>query len=158
MPKGGTEEWDGRALTTDEFWTNTKLDEGREANVRSRDVFAVADATRWAAGNPGDGRFAATLVSPEFEVEGGKDATVATVAYVTTYQRAFEQSAEVLVSFDGAEPVRIRAYGADADVNVTERITMPTPEGTSTARVSFDYAGATGGYWAIDQVSVTTAG
>ena len=155
MPKGGTEEWDGWALTTDEFWTNTKLDEGREANVRSRDVFAVADATRWAAGKPETGQFAATLVSPEFEVEGGKDATI---AYVTAYQKAFEQSAEVLVSYDGAEPVRIRAYGADADVNATERITMPTPEGASTAQVSFDYAGATGGFWVIDQVSVTTAG
>jgi|CXWK01.1.fsa_nt_gi hypothetical protein len=155
MPTGGPQEWDGWALTTDEFWTNTKLDEGRDANVRSRDVFAVADATRWAAGNPDTGRFAATLVSPEFEVEGGKDATI---VYVTTYQRAFEQSAEVLVSFDGAEPVRIRAYGADADVNATERITLPTPKGASTAQVSFDYSGATGGFWTIDQVSVTSAG
>ena len=47
---------------------------------------------------------------------------------------------------------------ADADVNATERITLPTPKGASTAQVSFDYSGATGGFWTIDQVSVTSAG
>lgn len=47
MGTGGVTEWAGWAFATDEFWSRSQRDQWRELNVRSRDVFAVADSDEW---------------------------------------------------------------------------------------------------------------
>ncbi|WP_369378684.1 alkaline phosphatase family protein [Streptomyces sp. cg36] len=149
MGTGGVTEWRGWSFTTDEFWTKAQRDQQRESNVRSRDVFAVADGDEW-QDKSFTGTFDSTLVSPAWPVRGGAPATL---SYVTHYLQSGAQKGEVLVSYDGAAPVAVKTYTSDAVARV-ESLTLNVPAGASTARVRFRYTGGNDWYWVIDQVKL----
>ncbi|MEV4558100.1 hypothetical protein AB0K51_14065 [Kitasatospora sp. NPDC049285] len=150
MPSGGVSEWRGWAFATDEFWSNTDLGQGREGNVRARDVFAVADSDEWDDKAHGAGPFDSTLISPAFPVTGGAPATV---SYVTDYRVDGPQTGEVSVSFDGGAPQLLKSYGAD--LNGVESLPVAVPAGASTARLRFRYTGTNSSFWTVDQVTVS---
>ncbi|MET9730451.1 alkaline phosphatase family protein [Streptomyces sp. NPDC006458] len=150
MPTGGVTEWRGWSFATDEFWTNTDLGQGRESNVRARDVFAVADSDEWDDNTHGDGQFDSTLISPAYPVTGG---TTATVSYATNYKVDGPQTGDVLVSFDGGTPQPLKSY--DTDLNTFEKLTIAVPEGATTVQLRFHYTGTNSAFWTVDQVAVT---
>ncbi|MET9736405.1 alkaline phosphatase family protein [Streptomyces sp. NPDC006458] len=150
MPTGGVTEWRGWSFATDEFWTNTDLAQGRETNVRARDVFAVADSDEWDDAAHGTGQFDSTLISPSFPVTGG---TVATVSYATNYRVDGPQTGDVLISFNGGAPQPLKAYRAD--VNTVEKLAVAVPAGVTSVRLHFRYTGTNSSFWTVDQVGVT---
>ncbi|GGY83972.1 alkaline phosphatase family protein [Streptomyces omiyaensis] len=150
MPAGGITEWRGWSFATDEFWSNTDLGQGRETNVRARDVFAVADSDEWDDKSHGGGPFDSTLTSPAFAVSGGAPATV---SYATTYKVDGPQTGDVHISFDGGPRQLLRSYRADH--NAYEKLTVAVPPGVTTARLHFHYTGTNSAFWTIDQVSLT---
>ncbi|MFD8416261.1 hypothetical protein ACFV2Q_31705 [Streptomyces sp. NPDC059650] len=105
---GGATEWAGWAFATDEFWTRSQRDQWRKLNVRSRDVFAVADSDEWDDGTH-TGSFASTLVTPAWPVTGG---TRRTLTYQTHYRHEAGQTAQVLFSYDGGTPTLVRNHTA----------------------------------------------
>ncbi|MEU0403267.1 alkaline phosphatase family protein [Streptomyces sp. NPDC006197] len=151
MPTGGVTEWRGWSFATDEFWTNTDLGQGRETNVRARDVFAVADSDEWDDKAHGAGQFDSTLVSPAFTVTGGASATV---SYATNYKVDGPQTGDVHISFDGGPRQLLQSYRADR--NAFEKLTVAVPAGATTARLSFRYTGTNSAFWTIDQVALTS--
>ncbi|WP_255688072.1 alkaline phosphatase family protein [Actinocorallia sp. API 0066] len=152
MPSGGVTEWAGWSFTTDEFWTQAERNQGRETNVRARDVFAVADSDEWDDRSHGAGQFDSTLVSPAYPLTG---AATATLVYATRYAIDGPQSAEVAVSFDGGAPRVLKNYTAPA--NTIERLAFDVPEGAGTAQFRFRYTGTNSAFWTVDQVVLEQA-
>ncbi|MGW8888399.1 alkaline phosphatase family protein [Streptomyces sp. NPDC055749] len=148
MPAGGVTEWRGWSFATDEFWTNTDLGQGRETNVRARNVFAVADSDEWDDKAHGEGQFDSTLVSPVHRLNG---AAGATVSYATNYRVDGPQTGDVYVAYDGGEPQLVKSYRANA--NTFERLDLNVPAGAGTAQLSFRYTGTNSAFWTVDQVA-----
>ncbi|WP_415951983.1 alkaline phosphatase family protein [Streptomyces sp. KLOTTS4A1] len=147
MGGGGVTEWRGWAFATDTFWSRTHRDQWRELNVRSRDVFAVADSDEW-ADRPYTGSFDSTLRSPKWPVTGG---TSRSLRFRTHYRHEAGQTAQVLVSYDGGAPQLVKSFTADT-VAQWQNIRLDVPSGASDVRVSFRYAGTNNWYWTVDNV------
>ncbi|MFI1581331.1 alkaline phosphatase family protein [Embleya sp. NPDC020630] len=153
MPTGGVTEWRGWSFATDEFFTRAEGGQAREGNVRSRNVFAVADSDEWDDKAHAAGRFDSTLVSPAYPVQGKAKVDL---SYVTDYQADGPQTGDVYVSWDGGEPGLVKSYRADT--NQVERLTLDVPAGAGTAQVRFRYTGTNSRFWAVDQVALTASG
>ncbi|MFF4081298.1 alkaline phosphatase family protein [Streptomyces sp. NPDC001777] len=149
MPAGGVTEWRGWAFATDEFWTEAERGQGRETNVRARDVFAVADSDEWDDRAHGAGQFDSTLISPAYELNG---AATATVSYATNYRVDGPQTGDVYVSYDGGAPQPVKSYRANS--NTVERLELAVPAGARTARLSFRYTGTNSAFWTVDRVAL----
>ncbi|MFJ9520032.1 alkaline phosphatase family protein [Kitasatospora sp. NPDC101801] len=148
MGTGGVTEWRGWSFTTDEFWTRTQRDQYRELNVRSRNVFAVADSDEW-ADKSFSGTYDTTLVSPAYPVSGL--ATVK-VEYTSYYQQDGAQTAKVLASWNGGTPVQLASYSSL--VNGRQTHTLTVPAGAGTLQLRFRYTGSNNWYWVVDNVRV----
>ncbi|MFE0137082.1 alkaline phosphatase family protein [Streptomyces sp. NPDC059037] len=149
MGTGGITEWRGWSFTTDEFWTKAERDQQRELNIRARGVFAVADGDEW-SDKTFSGTFDSTLISPAYDVTGGRPATL---TYTTYYRQEAPQKGEVLVSYDGGAPVTVKTYTADTP-SVVENVRLDVPAGARKAQVRFRYTGGNNWYWVIDGVKI----
>ncbi|MGW2229092.1 alkaline phosphatase family protein [Streptomyces formicae] len=152
MGTGGVTEWRGWSFTTDEFWTKAERDQRRENNIRARGVFAVADGDEW-SDKAVTGTFDSTLVSPSYDVTGGRKATL---TYTTYYRQEAPQKGEVLVSYDGGTPLAVKTYTTDT-ASVVENIALQVPAGARKAQVRFRYTGGNNWYWTIDGVKITAS-
>ncbi|MEV7419147.1 alkaline phosphatase family protein [Streptomyces sp. NPDC089919] len=150
MGTGGVTEWAGWAFATDEFWSQSQRDQWRELNVRSRDVFAVADSDEW-DDKTHTGSYDSTLVTPKWAVTGG---TSATLRFRTHYRHEAGQSAQVLVSYNGGTPTVVKSYTADA-VARAEALTLQVPAGATDVQVRFRYAGTNNWFWTVDDVTLS---
>ncbi|WP_326656630.1 hypothetical protein [Streptomyces sp. NBC_00385] len=153
MPSGGVTEWRGWSFATDEFWTGAEPGQGRETNVRARNVFAVADSDEWDDKDHGAGPFDSTLIGPTYSVPA--DGTF-TAAYVTDYRVDGPQTGDVHVSWDGGEPQLLTSYRSD--VNRAERLKVSAPAGADTFRLRFRYTGTNSAFWTVDRVEIQDAG
>ncbi|MGW4686033.1 alkaline phosphatase family protein [Streptomyces sp. NPDC004244] len=149
MGAGGVTEWAGWAFATDEFWTQSQRDQWRELNVRSRDVFAVADSDEW-DDRTHTGSFDSTLITPAWPVTGG---TTRTLTYQTHYRHEAGQTAQVLVSYDGGTPTVVRNHTTDA-VAKAESLTLQVPAGATNVQVRFRYTGSNNWFWTVDNVKL----
>ncbi|MEU6864082.1 alkaline phosphatase family protein [Streptomyces sp. NPDC046876] len=147
MGAGGVAEWAGWAFATDEFWSQSQRDQWRELNVRSRDVFAVADSDEW-DDKSHTGSYDSTLITPAWPVTGG---TTRTLTYRTHYRHEAGQTAQVLVSYNGGTPTVVKDYTADA-VAKAESLTLQVPAGATDVRVRFRYTGSNNWFWTLDNV------
>ncbi|WP_310941863.1 alkaline phosphatase family protein [Streptomyces sp. gCLA4] len=147
MGTGGVTEWAGWSFATDEFWTQAQRDQWRELNVRSRDVFAVADSDEW-DDKTHTGTFDSTLVTPKWPVAGG---STRTLAFQSHYRHEAGQTAQVLVSYNGGTPTVVKTCTADA-VARAESIALQVPAGATDVQVRFRYSGDNNWFWAVDNV------
>ncbi|MFF4267908.1 alkaline phosphatase family protein [Streptomyces virginiae] len=147
MGTGGVTEWAGWAFATDEFWTQAQRDQWRELNVRSRDVFAVADSDEW-DDKSHTGTFDSTLVTPKWAVSGG---STRNLTFQTHYRHEAGQTAQVLVSYNGAAPTVVKTYTADA-VAKAESLALQVPAGATDVQVRFRYSGTNNWFWTVDNV------
>ncbi|MFF3089370.1 alkaline phosphatase family protein [Streptomyces nojiriensis] len=147
MGTGGVTEWAGWAFATDEFWSQSQRDQWRELNVRSRDVFAVADSDEW-DDKSHTGAFDSTLVTPKWAVAGG---STRALTFQTHYRHEAGQTAQVLVSYNGAAPTVVKTYTADA-VARSESLALQVPAGATDVQVRFRYSGNNNWFWTVDNV------
>ncbi|MFD4246562.1 alkaline phosphatase family protein [Streptomyces sp. NPDC058525] len=145
MGTGGVGEWAGWAFATDEFWSQAQRDQWRELNVRSRDVFAVADSDEW-DDKSHTGSFDSTLITPKWAVTGG---TTKNLTFQTHYRHEAGQTAQVLVSYNGAAPTVVKSYTADA-VARSESLNLQVPAGATDVQIRFRYTGDNNWYWTVD--------
>ncbi|MER7827570.1 alkaline phosphatase family protein [Streptomyces sp. NPDC096097] len=150
MGTGGVTEWAGWAFATDEFWSQSQRDQWRELNVRSRDVFAVADSDEW-DDKSHTGTFDSTLVTPKWAVSGG---STRNLTFQTHYRHEAGQTAQVLVSYNGATPTVVKTYTADA-VAKAESLALQVPAGATDVQVRFRYSGTNNWFWTVDNVRLS---
>jgi hypothetical protein len=148
MPQG-VAEWQGWSFTTDDFWTRTAPSQSREANVRARGVFAVADPDEWDdKGSPSSsGKFDSTMTSPAYDVTGK---STVRLEYGSHYLQEGTQRGTVSVSFDGGPAQIVKTHNADG---LAQRISLnvTVPSGARTARVSWRlFDAGNNWYWAVD--------
>lgn len=149
MPSGGVAEWSGWAFATDDFWTATDPDQGRETSVRLRDVFAVADSDEWDDKAHASGQFDSTLASPAYPVAG---LARASLRYATNYKIDGPQSGTVTVTFDTGQTQTLKEYAGDT--NTVESLPFTVPAGATAARFRFRYTGQNSAFWAVDAVGI----
>ncbi|MCX4962891.1 alkaline phosphatase family protein [Streptomyces virginiae] len=150
MGTGGVTEWAGWAFATDEFWSQSQRDQWRELNVRSRDVFAVADSDEW-DDKSHTGTFDSTLVTPKWAVSGG---STRNLTFQTHYRHEAGQTAQVLVSYNGAAPTVVKTYTADA-IAKAESLALQVPAGATDVQVRFRYSGTNNWFWTVDNVRLS---
>lgn len=156
MPEGGSTEFRGWAFMTDEFFTAVERGQGRETNVRSRDVFAVADSDEWDDRPHAAGQFDSSLIGPEIELNG---AATLSVSYATTYINDGPQTGDTYLVFPedtGLEKQRLEKYRGET-VNRVEHLVAELPRTAAgalprSAHLEFDYTGTNSMFWAVDQV------
>ncbi|MEU5691376.1 alkaline phosphatase family protein [Actinosynnema sp. NPDC020468] len=153
----GVAEWQGWSFTTDDFWTRTAPGQQREANVRARGVFAVADPDEWDdKGSPSaSGKLDTSLVSPGYDVSG---ASSVKLAFGSHYRQDGTQKAAVTVSFDGGAAKTVLSYGpGTADVLAGQvALTVPVPAGARSMAVTWRlYDAGNNWFWAVDAPGVT---
>ncbi|WP_319732744.1 hypothetical protein [Streptomyces sp. MB09-01] len=152
MGTGGVTEWAGWAFATDEFWSQAQRDQWRELNVRSRDVFAVADSDE-RDDKSHTGTFDSTLITPKWAVTGG---STRNLTFQTHYRQESGQSAQVLVSYNGGAPTVVKSYTADADaVAKAESLALQVPAGATDVQIRFRYSGNNNWYWTVDNVRLS---
>ncbi|ROQ18719.1 MULTISPECIES: alkaline phosphatase family protein [unclassified Curtobacterium] len=150
MGTGGVTEWAGWTLTDDDFWTQSQRDQTREANVRERGVFAVADSDEW-ADKTHTGTFSSRITSQPYSVAGK---TSATVSFGNHYRQEGAQQATVLVSFDGGAFRQVASYTTDQIAQVAS-VPVTVPSGAKQVRVQWALTNADNDwYWAIDEPQV----
>ncbi len=165
MPTGGSTEFRGWTFMTDDFFSNAELGQHRENNVRSRNVFAVADSDEWDDVSPKSSRnFDSTLVTPEYPLNG---AATVDISFVSDYAVDDPQGAGVRVSFDeasGLQPQKLVDYPANGTranpVNQVEHFSYELPRDAKgqlpkSIRLNFSYSGINSAFWVIDQVRVS---
>ncbi|WP_410618308.1 alkaline phosphatase family protein [Amycolatopsis sp. cmx-8-4] len=163
MPAGVTE-WQGWAFTNDDFWTRTAPGQEREANVRARGVFAVADPDEWDdKGSPSSsGTFDSSLVSPALAVTGK---STVDVGFVSHYRQDGTQRGALTVSFDGGAEQPVLAYGPESSsanrggdiLSQPTTASVQVPAGARSARYTWRlYAAGNNWYWAVDAPHLTT--
>ncbi|MEB4616141.1 alkaline phosphatase family protein, partial [Leucobacter sp. M11] len=156
MPEGGVTEFRGWSFMTDEFFSNVERGQGRETNVRSRDVFAVADSDEWDDSAHAAGAFDSTLRSPKIALNG---ADTLDLSYATTYLWDGPQAANVTLVFPdnpGLEELRVRTFEREP-VNAVETFATELPRDDAgqlptSAQLEFRYTGTNSMFWAVDQV------
>ena len=145
----GVAEWQGWSFTSDDFWTRAAPSQQREANVRARGVFAVADPDEWDdKGSPSSsGKFDSTLTSPAYDVTGKSSARL---EYVSHYRQEGTQKATVSVSFDGGPAQVVQTLNADGLAQQVS-LNVAVPSGARAAKVSWRlYDAGNNWYWAVD--------
>lgn len=151
MGTGGVSEWRGWSLASDVFWTGTETGQGREDNVRARGVFAVADSDEW-SDKSHTGTFNSRIVSAPYTVTGK---TSATLSFASHYRKEGNETASVLVSFDGGAWRNIETYTSDHIASIDTQ-TIAVPAGAKQMRVQWSLTnGDNNWYWAIDAPSVS---
>ncbi|MDX3098347.1 NEW3 domain-containing protein [Streptomyces sp. ME19-03-3] len=164
MPQG-TRELQGWTFLSKQFWFPAGQD--RSAFTRALGVVAVADPDDWDdTGSPsGRGRFDSTLSSPAVAIPSGT--STLHLAFDSHYRQESPQEAEVTVTFDTGDPVRLLHYSSATSGNTNlgqdqqnrlVRLSCPVPAGATSARVGFRIFNAGNNwFWAIDNVRLGTA-
>jgi hypothetical protein len=146
---GGVTEWAGWTLTDDDFWTQAQRDQSREANVRERGVFAVADSDEW-DDKTHTGTFRSAITSAPYSVAGK---TTATLSFGNHYRQAGSQTATVRVSYDGGAWTQVASYSTDQIAQIAQ-VPLAVPSGAQRVRVQWTLTGDNDWYWAIDDPQV----
>lgn len=164
MPQG-TRELQGWSFLSKQFWFPAAQD--RSAFTRGLGVVAVADPDDWDdTGSPSArGRFDSTLGSPAVAIPSGT--STLHLAFDSHYKQESPQEAEVTVTFDTGEPVRLLHYSSATSGNTNlgqdqqnrlVRLSCPVPAGARSAKVGFRIFNAGNNwFWAIDNVRLGTA-
>lgn len=151
---GGVAEWSGWSLTTDDFWTRTDAGQAREANVRARGVFAVADSDEW-SDKTHSGTYNTKLSTPTYSGISGR--TTATLRFSSHYRKEGREVAAVSVSFNGGAPREVLRYSGDV-LAKSEVVSVPIPAGATTVRFTWSLTnGNNNWYWAVDAPSVSAS-
>ncbi|AKU19185.1 nucleotide pyrophosphatase [Luteipulveratus mongoliensis] len=149
---GGVAEWSGWSLTTDDFWTRAEPGQSREANVRARGVFAVADSDEW-SDKTHTGTYNTKMSTPAYTGISGK--ATATLRFGSHYRKEGNEVAAVSVSFNGGAPKEVLRYSGDV-VAKNEQVSVPIPAGATTVRFTWSLTnGDNDWYWAVDAPSVS---
>lgn len=74
--------------------------------------------------------------------------------FTTFYRQEGGQSARILASWNGANPVPVTSYTADV-VSQPRSLTLNVPSGATSVSFRFHRTGSKNWYWMIDGVKIT---
>ena len=162
----GVTEWAGWSFADKNWWVETAGDQQRSQFVLGNGIVAVVDPDEWDDQDHAPGLLNSFLSTPAIDVsttEAGPGALQ--LKFDSSWREEDTQTANVTVSFDGAEPIEVMRWESSGDntgflkadaVSETVTVNIDRPAGVKTMVVTFGMLNAGNDWWwAIDNVSVS---
>ena len=162
----GVTEWAGWSFADKNWWVETAGDQQRSQFVLGNGVVAVVDPDEWDDQNHATGLLNSFLSTPAIDVSSTEAGTnTVELKFDSSWREEDTQTANVTVSFDGAEPIEVMRWESSGDNTgflkpdaVSEAVTVniDRPAGAKTMVVTFGMLNAGNDWWwAIDNVKVS---
>jgi hypothetical protein len=168
----GVTEWAGWGFANKDWWATTAEDQRRTEFTLGQGTVAIADPDEWDdAGHPGpiaDNPYDVWLSTAPIDLSSARPGTVKLQfdsSWRPEYDDSYHQTANITVSFDGAEPIEVLLwesnstspnYKDDNSTNETIVLDIPNPAGATSMVVTFGlFDAGNDWWWAIDNIVVT---
>jgi hypothetical protein len=162
----GVTEWAGWSFADQAWWTEAAEDQDRSTFTLGTGTVAIADPDEWDDADHAEGYFNSFLMTPIIDLTG-VESGVLQLAFDSSWRPEFDsywhQTANVTVSFDGADPVEVLLWESDESspnykpyaTNEAVVIGIEKPEGATNMVVTFGlFEAGNDWWWAIDNVEI----
>ena len=166
----GVTEWAGWSFADKDWWVNAAGDQRRSEFVNSTGTAMIADPDEWDdqdhADSAANGWYDTFASTPAISL-AGIEANSVTLDFDSSWRPEFDdnyhQTANVTVSYDGADPVEVLLWESDSnspnyhDAAPNEHVSLNlgNPEGASEMVITFGlFDAGNDWWWAVDNVSV----
>ena len=158
----GVVEWAGWSFANREWWSFTAGDQTRTQFKKGTGTVAIADGDEWDDQPRAAGTMNTLLTTKDIDV-AGLAANSVVLKFDSSWRPESPQKAVIRVSFDGAAPVEVLRWTADAgptfhadSQNETVSFRINNPATASKMKVTFGYIDAGNNWWwALDNIEVS---
>ncbi|MCH8121383.1 MAG: hypothetical protein IIC00_16865, partial [Planctomycetes bacterium] len=163
----GVTDWAGWVFAEKQFWIATD-GQRRDEFVLGQGTVAVADNDEWDDSGHLAGYYNTYLATPAIDISRSRGGTVVLKfdsSWRPEYDSYYRQTANLTVSFDGAEPVELFLWESDSSsmnfkddnsTNETIIIDLDNPSGAQSMVLTFGlFDAGNDWWWAIDNIMVT---
>jgi len=162
----GVTEWAGWSFASKDWWVETAEDQNRSMFTLGIGTVAIADPDEWDDKDHAEGWFDSFLSTPIIDLTN-VEADVLELRFDSSWRPEFDDdyhmTANVKVSFDGAEPVQVLLWESDESspnykpyaTNEAVAVGIRKPEGAQNMVVTFGlFDAGNDWWWAIDNVEI----
>ncbi|MBN2313703.1 MAG: hypothetical protein JXM79_07215, partial [Sedimentisphaerales bacterium] len=162
----GVTEWAGWSFADKNWWIETAGDQQRSQFVLGNGIVAIVDPDEWDDQNHASGLLSSFLSTPAIDISSIEAGTgTLQLKFDSSWREEDTQTANITVSFDGAEPIEVMRWESSGDntgflkpdaVSETVTVTIDRPSGAETMVITFGMFNAGNDWWwAIDNVQVS---
>ncbi|HBP56049.1 MAG TPA: hypothetical protein DD687_08910, partial [Verrucomicrobiales bacterium] len=164
----GVTEWAGWSFANKDWWAQATGDQRRSEFTKATGTIAIADGDEWDDQDHAEG-YLNTFMSWPVTISGAAEGSLELhfdSSWRPEYDSNYHQTANITVSYDGADPVEVMLWESnsdspnfhDANTNESVIVALNNPAGASSAVVTFGYFDAGNDWWwAIDNVQIVGA-
>ena len=164
----GVTEWAGWSFADKDWWAQATGDQRRSEFTKATGTIAIADGDEWDDQDHAEG-YLNTFMSWPVTISGAAEGSLELhfdSSWRPEYDSNYHQTANITVSYDGADPVEVMLWESnsdspnfhDANTNESVIVALNNPAGASSAVVTFGYFDAGNDWWwAIDNVQIVGA-
>jgi len=162
----GVTEWAGWSFANKDWWVETAGNQDRILFTLGTGTVAIADCDEWDDKDHAEGWFDSFLSTPIIDLTN-VEADVLELRFASSWRPEFDDdyhmTANVKVSFDGAEPIEVLLWESDESspnykpyaTNEAVTIGIQKPEGATNMVVTFGlFDAGNDWWWAIDNVEI----
>ncbi|NLT76294.1 MAG: hypothetical protein GXX98_07210, partial [Planctomycetes bacterium] len=162
----GVTEWAGWSFADKDWWVQAAEDQDRSTFTLGTGIVAIADADEWDDIDHAEGWYDSFLSTPAIDLTG-VEATMLQLRFASSWRPEFDndyhQTAKIMVSFDGGEPVEVLLWESDESspnykpyaTNESVAVGIRKPAGAQNMVVTFGLVEAGNDWWwAIDNVEI----
>jgi concanavalin A-like lectin/glucanase superfamily protein len=162
----GVTEWAGWSFADKAWWIEAAGNQDRSLFTFGSGTVAVGDPDEWDDADHTEGYFNSFLATPIIDL-AGVAADAVQLRFASSWRPEFDdnyhQTANITVSFDGADPVEVLLWESDSAsanykpyaTNEAVVVEIAVPEGAQNMVVTFGlYDAGNDWWWAIDNVDV----
>jgi hypothetical protein len=158
----GVVEWAGWSFANREWWASTAGDQTRTRFLKGTGTVAIADGDEWDDQPRAAGQMNTLLTTRDIDV-AGLAANSVVLKFDSSWRPEAPQKAVIRVSFDGAAPIEVLRWTAEAgptfhpdSQNETVSFRINNPATASKMKITFGYIDAGNNWWwAIDNIEVS---
>jgi len=159
----GMTEWAGWSFTNKDWWIDVAGNQRRSEFTLGMGTVAVVDADEWDDAPHAQGTLTSMLNTPAIDISGVNASTIE-LKFDSSWRPNAQQTAYVLVSFDGREWVRVLNWQSDSTrrnfkpeaTSETVTISIDNPTMAQNMVLAFGLLNAGNDWWwAIDNVQVS---
>ncbi|HOL95364.1 MAG TPA: hypothetical protein PLH79_13520 [bacterium] len=165
IPAGGVRDWSGWAFANAQAWAFVAGDQRRSEFTNAKGTVAIADSDEWDDLPHDPGVYECYMSTPAIPI-AGLPANSLVLTFDSSWRPEGQQDVNIVVSFDGGEPVEILYWNSiegdpyfHPDTNTNEFVTVavPNPAGAQNMVLTFGYLyGQNNWFWAIDNIKITS--
>lgn len=162
----GVTEWAGWSFADKAWWIEAAEDQDRSTFTLGTGTVAIADPDEWDDADHTEGLFNSFLMTPIIDLAGVAADTVQ-LRFASSWRPEFDdnyhQTANIKVSFDGADPVEVLLWESDSAspnykpyaTNEAVIVEIAVPEGAQNMVLTFGcYDAGNDWWWAIDNIDI----